>query len=151
MKRLIGILAAVMVMAVSGGAVWFFFLQAETPFGGEEEATQTAVEAQVELIEFEPITVPIIQDRQVKKYVMIQFTLEMVNAEAKKYAERRMPRLQNALFLTVWGYFSNQPAGQTAINISQVKSRLQRANDKVLGPGLVKGVIIKNAVERRTF
>ncbi len=151
MKRLIGILAAVVVMAVSGGAIWFFFLQAETPFGEEEEAKQAEAEAQVELIEFETISVPIIQNRQIKKQVMIQFTLEMVNAKAKENAERRMPRLQNALFLTVWGYFSNQRTGQVTINLGQVKSRLQRASDKVLGPGQVKGVIIKNAVERRTF
>ena len=151
MKRLIGILAAVMVIAVSGGAVWFFFLQAETPGGEGEEAQKAAAEAQIELLEFEPITVPIIHDRQLKKYVIVQFTLEMVDAEAKKKAERRMPKLQDALFRTVYGYFSNQPAGRPAINIDQVKSRMQRASDKVLGPGQVKGVVIRSALERRKF
>ena len=151
MKRLIGILAAVMVIAVSGGAVWFFFLQAETPVGEGEEAKQAAAEAQVELLEFETIVVPIIHDRQIKKFVMVQFSLEMVNAEAKENAERRMPRLQDALFRTVYGYFSNQPAGRPAINIGQVKSRMQRASDKVLGPNQVKGVVIRSALERRKF
>ncbi len=101
MKRLIGILAAVLVIAASGGAVWFFFLQAETPVGEGEEAKQAAAEAQVELLEFEAITVPIIHDRQLKKYVIVQLTLEMVNAEAKQNAERRMPKLQEAFFRTV--------------------------------------------------
>ena len=151
MKRIIGILAAVLVIAVSGGAVWFFFIQAETPIGTEEEAKQAEAEAQVELIEFETISVPIIQNRQIKKFVMVQFSLEMVNAEAKENAERRMPKLQDALFRTVYGYFSNQPAGKIAINLGQVRSRMQRASDKILGPGQVKGVVIQNALERRKF
>ena len=57
----------------------------------------------------------------------------------------------DASFQTVYRYFSNPTAGRPAIDIGQVKSRMQSASDEVLGPGQVKDVVIQSALGRRKF
>ena len=42
-----------------------------------------------------------------------------------------------------------QQAGQTGINIAQVKSRLMWAAERAIGKGKVKQVIIQGAYERK--
>ncbi len=147
MKRNLVLIIAVLVILGSAAAVWFFFIEAETP--AEKAAAEAPPPPEPILLTLDTISVPVIREGRIAKYVMLQLSLEMEDEEAKAVAEEQMPRLKDALFRTIYDYFANQAPGQQGINMNQIASRLKRASDRAIGPGRVKKVLIQGAYERR--
>ena len=122
MNRIVIIIIAVLVIAVAGGAVWYFFTQADAPIEGQEEE-KASLEA-LEFVDIENLSIPVIREGRVDRYITISVSLEMRDQDSKELGDEAFPRLKDAVFSQLYSYFSMQQSGQSGINIAQVKARL---------------------------
>lgn len=148
-RTIIIILVALLVMAGCGGAVWYFFLQAAPPPVDEQKKEQKASLDVPEFVDIENLSIPVIREGRVEKYITISVSLEMVNKDAKTLADEAFPRLKDAIFRDLYSYFSMQQPGNAGLNVGQVKSRLLWAAERAIGEGRIKQVIIQGAYERK--
>ena len=148
-RTVVIILVALLVIAGSGGAVWYFFLQAEAPVVAEQKKAQKASLEVPEFVDIENLSIPVIREGRVEKYITISVSLEMADKESKVLADEAFPRLKDAIFRDLHSYFSMQQASSAGLNVSQVKARLLWAADRAIGKGRVKQVIIQGAYERK--
>jgi flagellar basal body-associated protein FliL len=147
MNRIVIIVVALIVIAGSGGAVWYFFRQADAPMvaGAIEEKSLE----EPEFVDIENLSISVIREGRVDRYITISVSLEMFDKDAKEHGDEAFPRLKDAVFRDLHSYFSMQQAGQTGINVAQVKSRLMWAAERAIGRGKVKQIIIQGAYERK--
>ena len=148
-RTVIIILVALLVMAGCGGAVWYFFLQAEAPIVEAEKKERKASLEVPEFVDIENLSIPVIREGRVEKYITISVSLEMTNKESKALADEAFPRLKDAIFRDLYSYFSMQQSGNAGLNVAQVKSRLLWAAERAIGDGRIKQVIIQGAYERK--
>tara|TARA_E500000331_G_scaffold333088_1_gene356968 strand:+ start:105 stop:560 length:456 start_codon:yes stop_codon:yes gene_type:complete len=147
MNRIVIIIVALIVIAGGGGAVWYFFRQADAPV--LEGAVEEKSLEEAEFVDIENLSISVIREGRVDRYITISVSLEMHNKDAKAHGDEAFPRLKDAVFRDLHSYFSMQQAGQTGINVAQVKSRLMWAAERAIGKGKVKQVIIQGAYERK--
>ncbi len=147
MNRIVIIVVALVVIAGSGGAVWDFFCPADAPMvagaGGGRALGET------EFVDIENLSISVIREGRVDRYITISVSLEMFDKDAKEHGDEAFPRLKDAVFRDLHSYFSMQQAGQSGINVEQVKSRLMWAAEREIGKGKVKQIIIQGAYERK--
>lgn len=147
MNRIVIIIVALIVIAGSGGAVWYFFRQADAPVVEGQEEEESLEEA--EFVDIENLSISVIREGRVDRYITISVSLEMKDKDAKALGDEAFPRLKDAIFRDLHSYFSMQQAGQSGINVSQVKSRLMWAAERAIGKNKVRQVIIQGAYERK--
>jgi flagellar basal body-associated protein FliL len=146
MKRIVIIVVTLMVIVGSGGVVWYFFSQADAPIV-EGEVKEKSPEKS-DFVDIKNLSISVIREGRVDRYITISVSLEMHDKDAKAHGDEALPRLKDAVFRDLHSYFSMQQAGQTGINVAQVKSRLMWAAERAIGKGKVKQVIIRGAYER---
>ena len=146
MNRIVIIIIAVVVIAGCGGAVWYFFLQADAPSVDSQEE-RTLEEA--EFVDIENLAISVIKEGRVDRYITISVSLEMNDKDAKELGDLAFPRLKDEIFRDLHSYFSMQKPGQTGINVAQVKARLMWAAERAIGRGKVRQIIIQGAYERK--
>lgn len=147
MNRIVIIVVALLVIAGSGGAVWYFFRQADAPDLPEAQKEESLEEA--EFVDIENLSIPVIREGRVDRYITISVSLEMRDKDAKELGDEAFPRLKDAVFRDLYSYFSMQQSGQSGINVAQVKSRLMWAAERAIGKGQVRQIIIQGAYERK--
>src|SRR3546814_16624439 len=101
-KRLIVMVATVVLLGGGGAATWLFFSKPE-PSGEEPAAVVDPT-----FINIGALSIPVIRGGQVRKYVLLHLTLELVDRKAKALAEEAMPRLRADFLQDLYGYFANQ-------------------------------------------
>lgn len=99
-------------------------------------------------LEMKGLTIPVIRNGRLEKYVHVQVTLELVDASAKSLAEASYPRLKDRFYRALYDYFGYQRPGTKGINIRVVKARLMRAGVRAIGKNKIKAVLIQGAFER---
>ena len=147
MNRIVIIIIAVVVIAGCGGAVWYFFRQADAPSVEAQEEERTLEEA--EFVDIENLAIFVIKEGRVHRYITISVSLEMKDKDAKALGDLAFPRLKDEIFRDLHSYFSMQQPGQTGINVAQVKARLMWAAERAIGKGKVRQIIIQGAYERK--
>lgn len=147
MNRMIIIIVALVLIAGSVGAIWYFFLRGNS----SEVAAETEEEKMMEpeFVDLEKLSISVIREGRVDRYITINVSLEMQNSEAKMLGDEALPRLKDAIFRDLHSYFSMQRSEDTGINVDQVKSRLMWAAERAIGKGKVREVIIQGAYERK--
>ena len=146
MQRIVIIVVTLVVIVGSGGVVWYFFSQADAPIV-EGEVNEKSPEKS-DFVDIKNLSISVIREGRVDRYITISVSLEMHDKDAKAHGDEAFPRLKDAVFRDLHSYFSMQQAGQSGINVAQVKSRLMWAAERAIGKGKVKQVIIRGAYER---
>ena len=146
MNRIVIIIIAVVVIAGCGGAVWYFFREADA---SSVEAQEERTLEEAEFIDIENLAIPVIKEGRVNRYITISVSLEMKDMDAKELGDLAFPRLKDEIFRDLYSYFSMQQPGQTGINVAQVKARLMWAAERAIGRGKVRQIIIQGAYERK--
>lgn len=95
-----------------------------------------------------PLLVSVIHHDDVEKLVSLIVTVELTDRSKRIDVERLMPRLRDAYLSDLTKMFSLLPFGRHSINLPLVKRQLRAASDRVLGQGVVRDVLVLNAVER---
>lgn len=146
MKRIILAVVAILLVGGGGAAAWFFFLKA-APGDDIRDVHDTA--SKPEFLEIDSLSVPVIKDGRVQKYVLLRLTLEMKDVKAKNVGKEAMPLLKDAYLRDLHGYFADQPASEEGIDVRVVKARLMRVSERLFGAGQVVNVLIQGAFERQ--
>jgi flagellar protein FliL len=94
-------------------------------------------------VDFGLLIVPVIQDREVKKQVEMILRLE-VPADKKELVANNLPRLQNAYLQDMMAFMPLQLRDGQRLDVPGVRRRLMMTGEKVMGPGLIKDVMIEN-------
>lgn len=148
MNRIVIIIIAIFVIVGAGGAVWYFFMQADAPIEDQTGENKSALEVS-EFIDIENLSIPVIREGRVDRYIMISVSLEMRDQDSKALGDEAFPRLKDAVFSQLYSYFSMQQSSESGINVGQVKARLLWAAERAIGKGHVRQVIIQGAYERK--
>lgn len=96
-------------------------------------------------VELDPVTVPILRGRGRPMMVVVDLTLEMVDAEAATKARAMAPRLRDACVTALYG-----EAGKGRIlvdglvNLPRVRDAMEVALQERLGEDMLKAVLVQN-------
>ena len=148
MNRIVIIIIAIFVIAGAGGAIWYFFMQADAPIEDQTGENKSSLE-ESEFVDIENLSIPVIREGRVDRYILISVSLEMRDQDSKALGDEAFPRLKDAVFSQLYSYFSVQQSSQSGINVAQVKARLLWAAERAIGKGHVRQVIIQGAYERK--
>lgn len=108
---------------------------------------QAPMAAPPSYVDFGLLVVPVIQDREVKKQAEMILRLE-VPFEKKEVVAQNLPRLQNAFLEDMMAYLPYQLRSSSSLDEAAIRNRLNIIAEKVLGPGMVKDVIIEQSTVR---
>lgn len=93
--------------------------------------------------------VPVIQGNQVRLQVSLTVALELVQGLSADSIEPKKPLLIDAFLRDLYAIFA-QRANQSRVADDQlIRVRLQQIADRVLGPGIVRRVLIQQLFEQK--
>lgn len=142
--KLIIILIVIVVLAIGGGGVWFFmFRDVDAPVEEVVEMPPDPI-----FVALEPLSMHVLRGGGVRKYIVLNMTLEMRDEEARALAENKMPKLRDVFIGSMNEYYSNLPSLEDSVNVTAVKKRLIEASTKAIGDGRVTDVLIQSVFER---
>lgn len=96
-------------------------------------------------IEIERLTAPFIRDQRFVQYVVLDVSLEVVEERDADKVRQLTPRLRDAFLRELHRLATIRPASQKLINVARVKARLLAGADRVLGPRVVRDVLVQLA------
>ncbi len=144
MKLIIIIVAVIVIVAGGGAATWFFVLG--DPNAEEKEEPAPIIDPI--FLKLDTLSVHVIRGGGVQKYIVLDITLEMRDAEARALAEKKIPKLRDVLINALNEYFTNLPSLKSGLNVAHIKKRLARHSEKALGKGAVIDVLVQSVFER---
>ncbi|MEX2618112.1 MAG: flagellar basal body-associated FliL family protein [Alphaproteobacteria bacterium] len=139
------IVIVVVVLALGGGAAWYFLFR-----DVDAKVEETVVmPADPLFVVMEPLSMHVIRGGGVQKYIVLNITLEMRDAESKALAENKMPKLRDVFIDSMTRYYANLPSLDDGVNVKAVKSRLIEASGSAIGKERIIDVLIQSVFERR--
>jgi len=148
MKKIIIIVAAVLLLAGGGGAGWWFFLRDTTP----PEAPPPVVSdpsAPATYTLLEPLVVSVIRDNEAGGRVSVQVAVEVRGEEAVALLKARKPTLIDAFYTELHGLLDQRFMAERNYDQELIKTRLQVAADRAMGPNVITDIIIKSVSAAR--
>lgn len=158
MKFVMIILVALMLAGGGAAGGYFFFKNSAVASAGpvnelahaekmkeEARANQAKDEAkELEFVKLEPLILPIIDDVGVTQVVTLVVVLEVNGAEAADKAKMYSPRLKDAFIQDMYGVLNRKASLEGGvIKVDQLKARLNRVTNKVLGENQVNQVLLQ--------
>ncbi len=141
MKKLVMLL--VLVVALAGGAYF-----AWTEYFGDEAGSEALLgllnaDDKPVYVEIERLTAPFIRDGGFVQYVVLDVSLEVAQAHDVDTVRRLAPRLRDSFLVELHRLATIRPASQRLINVARIKARLLAGADRVLGPDVVRNVLVQ--------
>lgn len=99
-------------------------------------------------VRFAQIVVPIIEGNKVTKQIGVTLTLELFDAKARQEVIARRPLLTDAFVKFLYAFFQQRIGAKTPLDEAVLKDRLRQTAAKVVGPDMVKEVLIQQLFER---
>ncbi len=137
-------LAALFVIAALGGG---YFAWTEF-FAGEDGGGASSLfsgDDNLHYVEIERLTAPFIRNGEYVQYVVLDVSLELADEPNATKVRQLAPRLRDAFLAELHRLARIRPAGQRLINLGRVKARLLAGADRVLGPDVVRDVLVQLA------
>ena len=148
MKKIIIIVVVILLLAGGGFAAWKFLWSGK---GGESPAA-AAGEGQPQqsgplYVDLEPLIIPITREDRVVKYTSLAIKLEVNGPAAKAKVEQFMPYVRDAFLTRLMVVLARGDPSQP-YDQEKLKRQLMAESENVLGPDIVKDVLISAAAER---
>ena len=145
------VIIGVVVLALLGGggfAGWWFFMadQEETE---PEAPVVSAVEP--EILQLEPLEVPIMVDGVVTHRVTFELYLDLLPGHSAKVVKKEMPKIRDAIYSELHSLFGLRYVRDLNNIVPLVKKRVRAATDKALGGHTIGAVLISNINRKRTL
>ena len=99
-------------------------------------------------VQMQPIVLPIVQGDRVTRTAGVVLSLELVKGKTEADLEPKRVKLRDAFITTLYAYMDQHSEEPRAIDAEAVKRRLEQTSERVLGPGVVRQVLIQQAFER---
>ncbi len=94
------------------------------------------------------LTVPVIRNGQVVKFILLNVTIELEDQMYTDLATSYIPKIQDQFLRSTHAYFAGTPIEQP-INVRAITKRLKRIAIKTLGTKVVKDVFVEGVFERK--
>ncbi len=135
----------VLVGFLGGGGffAWTTFLGSKSGSGGT--LSLSAATADAYYIEMDPLTAPFIRDGVFAQYVVLVINLEVASEDAIEAVREKKPRLRDAFVSELHALAAIRSPRQRLINLARVKARLLAGANRILGPGVVRDVLVQLA------
>lgn len=153
MKKIILLVLALLVLIGAGvGGYVMFGLKAGH---GEEHAEEPKKKERVGppvYVQVGPMIVPVLGAKTVEQNIMVTVSLEVDDEPTRDKVRNENPRLVDAYVQALYGGIDKgQVIDGQVLNIPALKTKLQEATDKVLGPGIVHDVLIQSVSQRPVY
>lgn len=113
-----------------------------------EEGAKPRVSSELGYIVMEPFLAPIIEGRRISKYVAVGVILELHSEDNKRQVRDSMTPLRNA-FIDDFVFQAQMNSGRSdSIHLHRIKSRFRTLADRIVGPDIVKEVLVSHALDR---
>lgn len=148
MKKLLLIIIPVLLLfGTAGGAAYYWFVLKDAA-EGPAEPEPPPPPPDPELVQLDSLTIPVIRQGAVRKYILLKITLQVVDQDGKELATLVMPRIKEETYLSLHEYFSAAPLDQP-ISIVAIKRRLRKIVEKNIGASNLVDVLIEGIYEKR--
>lgn len=114
----------------------------------QEGKAKPAVPAGPVFVKLPPINVPVITGNRLAAQVGISLSLELFDGKTADDLEPKQRQLQDAFIRDLYVIFQQRTDPAHPVDGGLIKSRLKITADRVLGPGLVKDVLIGQLFEQ---
>jgi len=95
-----------------------------------------------------PLTLPVIEGNSVRRQVGVLLTLELVKGHDKHEAADREHELTDAFITELNRIFGWRAGADRVADEHLIKQRLHAAADRILGPDVVRDVLIRQLIEQ---
>ena len=146
MKRLVIILVLVLLLAGGGAGAWWFMNQEPEEAEAEPEI-EPAPSSQ--FVKIDPITLPMIRQNQVTRFVTFVITLEMPIADGALQVSLVKRQLMDALFTELHSLLAMQMVLKQGLDSPLVKQRIMKVSQRILGKDKVTAVLIQGVSQQR--
>jgi len=147
MKKIVIIVVAILLLAGGGFAAWKYLWSGKS---GETSAAATGEGQQQNgpiYIDLDPMIIPITREDRVVKYTSLAIKLEVNGPDAKAKVEQFMPYVRDAFLTRLMVTLSRGDPSQP-YDAEKLKRQLLAESENVLGPDMVKDVLISATAER---
>ncbi|MTI09625.1 hypothetical protein [Curvivirga aplysinae] len=148
MKKILIILIILLLLGGGGGAAYFFLFMgddADTPPVPEELPPPPPP---VFLDGMEGLTIPVIRNGQVVKFILINVAVELTEEQYVPLAQSYIPKLQDQFLRSTHAYFAGMPI-EKPVNVRAIANRLKKIAKETLGTKVVKDVFVEGIFERK--
>lgn len=99
-------------------------------------------------VELQPIILSVFEGNEVSRQARIALALELASGKTAGDIEPLKPRLLDAFIGELNGIYEERRHADRVIDPAVIKPRLLETATRILGPGVVKDVLIQQAFER---
>src|SRR5262249_44253370 len=92
--------------------------------------------------------IPVIEKDQVTRQVSLGIALELADGQEPDSIDPKKPVVVDAFLSDLYGMFAQRGGASRIAEQGSIKARLARTADRVLGPGVVRQVLIQQLYER---
>ena len=144
MMRILGAVIAILLLLGAGAGGFWFVLgdRLSLPEGAAADDRPPA------FVTLPVMTIPVIDGDRVTRTFVLQITLEVPDAVDKEVVEAAHPRLVDAFVTELHTLLARRLMERRGYDIGLMKLRLERAADRVLGPGHVRDILVRLISER---
>ena len=106
------------------------------------------VSSELGFVGLDPFLAPVIEGRKISKYVAVGVVLELYSIDHKSLIHKHMTPLRNA-FIDDFVFQAQMNSGTSqSIHLSRVKNRFHTLADRIVGPDIVKEILISHVIDR---
>jgi len=147
MKKLILIgLPLLLLLGGGGGGAYYYFVMKPAEENAEPEPPPPP--ADPVLVEIDNMTIPVIRQGTVRKYILVKVTLQVADQDARQLALTVMPRLKDQMYSALHKYFASLPLDST-ISTQTIKKYIGNIALKNLGTENFQRVLIEGVYEKQ--
>lgn len=106
------------------------------------------VEGVPDFVDIQPIVLPVIERDAVRSQVGIVVTLELADGQHGDDVEPKRRQLTDAFIRELHTIYGWRSGSDRVVDQELIKRRLQITADKVLGPGVVHAILIRQLLEQ---
>lgn len=141
-----GLVGTLLLMAV-GEVGWIFAFRSQFFAETESEEEEELVVAPF-FVHMDSLVVPVIRNNQVERHVMLTLALEVGDNHSRSRVQKAKNQIRDAFVRDLHGYMRVMLIRSHDDFLRLLKVRLLRVVAGVMGPGVVREVLIQQAAER---
>lgn len=140
------VLPLLLLLGGGGGAAYYFLMMKPAEETAEPEPPPPPVDPV--LVEIDAMTIPVIRQGSVRKYVMVKVTFQVADQDARQLTLTVMPRIKDQMYSALHRYFASIPL-DAPISTQTIKKFISKIAVKNLGAENFNRVLIEGVYEKQ--
>jgi flagellar FliL protein len=113
-----------------------------------EDGGKTPTPGEPIFVDVAPIVLPVVERNSVTRQVGVLLTMELADQPAIATVTDKRRELRDAFITELYRLYGWRSTADRVVKETLIKQRLQLAADRVLGPGVVRAILIRQIVEQ---